>query len=170
MAQRISLRDYQRELAERLRQADSARIASKLGVQVGEQNWLIDLAEAGEVIPVPPITGVPLARSWFRGVANVRGNLFAVIDFAEFVGTGVSGSGEHDGRLVLLGERFRSAAALLVERSLGLRNPADLRARAPSSARKPWLRAEYDDEQGGRWLELDVAELVRDAEFLSVAI
>jgi twitching motility protein PilI len=82
----------------------------------------------------------------------------------------VSGSGEHDGRLVLLGERFRSAAALLVERSLGLRNPADLRARAPSPARKPWLRAEYDDEQGGRWLELDVAELVRDAEFLSVAI
>ena len=167
---RISLRDYQRELAERLRLADSARTASKLGVQVGEQNWLIDLAEAGEVMPVPAITGVPLTRSWFRGVANVRGNLFAVIDFAEFVGTGVSGSGEQDGRLVLLGERFRSAAGLLVDRSLGLRNQAELRAREPSSGRKPWLRAEYDDEQGARWFELDVAELVRDAEFLSVAM
>jgi twitching motility protein PilI len=167
---RISLRDYQRELAERLRQADSTRMASKLGVQVGEQNWLIDLAEAGEVLPVPPITGVPLTRPWFRGAANVRGNLYAVVDFAEFVGTAVSGSGEHDGRLVLLGERFRSAAALLVDRSLGLRNPADLRSREPSSARKPWLRAEYDDEQGGRWFELDVGALVQDSEFLSVAI
>ena len=47
MAQRISLRDYQRELAERLRVADSARSASKLGLQVGAQRGLIDLAEAG---------------------------------------------------------------------------------------------------------------------------
>jgi twitching motility protein PilI len=168
MAQRISLRDYQRELAERLRQADSARSASKLGVQVGEQNWLIDLVEAGEVMPVPPITAVPLTRPWFRGVANVRGNLYSV-DFAEFLGAGVSGTGEH-ARLVLLGERFRSAAALLVDRSLGLRNPAELRALDAAPERKAWLRGEYQDEAGGRWSELNVAELVRDAEFLSVAL
>jgi twitching motility protein PilI len=164
---RISLRDYQRELAERLRNADSARAASKLGVQVGEQNWLIDLAEAGEVMPVPPITPVPLTRPWFRGVANVRGNLYSVVDFAEFLGTGVSRGGEQ-ARLVLLGERFRSAAALLVERSLGLRNPAQLRAREPTSAAAAWLRAEYEDEVGARWNELDVGALVRDAAFLAV--
>jgi twitching motility protein PilI len=167
MAQRISLRDYQRELAERLRNADSARAASKLGVQVGEQNWLIDLAEAGEVMPVPTITPVPLTRPWFRGVANVRGNLYSVVDFAEFLGTGVSRGGEQ-ARLVLLGERFRSAAALLVDRSLGLRNPAQLRARDPASAAAAWLRAEYEDEVGGRWSELDVGALVRDAAFLAV--
>lgn len=169
MAQRISLRDYQRELAERLRQADSARSASKLGVQVGEQSWLIDLAEAGEVMPLPPITLVPLTRPWFRGVANVRGNLYSVVDFAEFLGTGVSGSGEQ-ARLVLLGERFRSAAALLVDRSLGLRNPAQLRARDAAPGRAAWLRGEYDDDTGARWSELDVAELVRDPQFLSVAL
>jgi twitching motility protein PilI len=169
MAQRISLRDYQRELAERLRHADSARSASKLGVQVGEQSWLIDLAEAGEVMPLPPITLVPLTRPWFRGVANVRGNLYSVVDFAEFLGTGVSGSGEQ-ARLVLLGERFRSAAALLVDRSLGLRNPAQLRARDAAPGRAAWLRGEYDDDTGARWSELDVAELVRDPEFLSVAL
>ena len=169
MAQRISLRDYQRELAERLRLADSARSASKLGVQVGEQNWLIDLVEAGEVIPVPPITPVPLARAWFRGVANVRGNLYSVVDFAEFLGTGVSGTGDQ-ARLVLLGERWHAAAALLVDRSLGLRNPAELRAREPGGQRPAWLRAEYEDENGGRWSELDVGALVRDEQFLSVAI
>jgi twitching motility protein PilI len=169
MAQRISLRDYQRELAERLRLADSARSASKLGVQVGEQNWLIDLVEAGEVIPVPPITPVPLARAWFRGVANVRGNLYSVVDFAEFLGTGVSGTGDQ-ARLVLLSERFRSSAALLVDRSLGLRNPAELRARDPGVQRSAWLRAVYEDENAGRWSELDVGALVRDEQFLSVAI
>ena len=91
---RISLRDYQRELAERLRQADSARSASKLGVQVGAQSWLVDLVEAGEVLPVPPITAVPLTRAWFRGVANVRGNLYSVVDFAAFLGAGLSAGGE----------------------------------------------------------------------------
>jgi twitching motility protein PilI len=168
MAQRISLRDYQRELAERLRDADSARSASKLGVQVGAQSWLIDLAEAGEVIPVPPITTVPLTRAWFRGVANVRGNLYSVVDFAAFLGAGAAAvSGQ--ARLVLLGERFRSAAALLVDRSLGLRNPAQLRAREPVPGHQPWLRAEYDDDAGGQWRELDVGELVRHSEFLAVA-
>ena len=164
---RISLRDYQRELAERLRQADSARSASKLGVQVGAQSWLIDLVEAGEVMPVPPVTAVPLTQTWFRGVANVRGNLYSVVDFAAFLGAGVSALGE-GARLVLLGERFRSAAALLVDRSLGLRNPAQLRQRAPAQARPAWVRAEYEDEAGASWSELDVAELVRDTEFLAV--
>ena len=168
MAQRISLRDYQRELAERLRDADSARSASKLGVQVGAQSWLIDLAEAGEVIPVPSITAVPLTRAWLRGVANVRGNLYSVVDFAAFLGAGVATASEQ-ARLVLLGERFRSAAALLVDRSLGLRNPAQLRAREPAPGRQTWLRAEYDDDAGGQWRELDVADLVRHPEFLTVA-
>jgi twitching motility protein PilI len=169
MAQRISLRDYQRELAERLRQADSARSASKLGVQVGAQGWLIDLVEAGEVIPVPPITSVPLARPWFRGVANVRGNLYSVVDFAAFLRAGAAAPSEQS-RLVLLGERFRSAAALLIDRSLGLRNPAQLRMREPAAGRPAWLRAEYEDEAGGQWKELDAAELVRDNDFLSVAL
>jgi twitching motility protein PilI len=166
MAQRISLRDYQRELAERLRQADSARAASKLGVQAGDQNWLIDLAEAGEVLPVPPITPVPLTRAWFRGVANVRGNLYSVVDFAAFLGNGASRSAGHT-RLVLLGERFRSAAALLVERSLGLRDPSQLHERRP--AHKQWIRAKYSDAEGGEWQELDIARLVHHPEFLDVA-
>jgi twitching motility protein PilI len=167
MAQRISLRDYQRELAERLRQADSAHAASKLGVQAGDQNWLIDLAEAGEVLPVPPITPVPLTRAWFRGVANVRGNLYSVVDFAAFLGTSGSRGGEQT-RLVLLGERFRSAAALLVDRSLGLRNPAQLRTREPVAGAAAWLRAEYEDDVGARWSELDIGALVRDTAFLAV--
>lgn len=163
---RLSLRDYQRELAERLRQADSTRSASKLGVQVGRETWLVDLVEAGEVIPVPPITAVPLTRPWFRGVANVRGNLYSVVDFAAFVGVGSVETTER-ARLVLFGERLRSAAALLVDRSLGLRNPAQLRARAPSAEQPGWVRAEYDDEAGGHWRELDVRQLVQHEQFLN---
>lgn len=167
MAERISLRDYQRDLAARLQNAGSARVASKLGLQVCGQRWLVDLRDAGEVIPVPPVTPVPLTRPWFRGVASIRGNLVSVIDFAAFLGIGAASAGEQS-RLLLFNERFRMGSALLVDRSLGLRNPAQLRLRAAAEQRPAWVRAEYEDEAGARWSELDVAELVRDAEFLAV--
>lgn len=166
MAQRISLRDYQRELAERLRQADSARAASKLGVQVGSQNLLIDLTEAGEVLPVPAVTAVPLTRPWFRGLANIRGKLYSVVDFAEFLGIGSSAAGEH-ARLLLIAGRITSGAALLVDRVLGLRSPADFHACPGASG--PWARAEYEDAEGKRWTELDLTQLARDPQFLDVA-
>jgi twitching motility protein PilI len=167
VASRTSLRDYQRELAARLQNADSARVASKLGVQVCGQRWLVDLRDAGEVIPVPAVTPVPLARSWFKGVANIRGNLVSVIDFAAFLGIGTAAPGEQ-ARLLLLSERFRLGSALLVDRSLGLRADAQLSERPLEQAGAPWLKAEYADDLGEAWRELDLAQLAQDPEFLSV--
>ncbi|TMH95886.1 MAG: chemotaxis protein CheW, partial [Betaproteobacteria bacterium] len=67
MAVKASLRDYQRELSARLQSAEVGSNASKLALQVGEEGWLVDLADAGEVIPVTPISAVPLTRAWFKG-------------------------------------------------------------------------------------------------------
>jgi len=168
MAERLSLKDYQRGLAERLREAGAGRMASKLGMQLGTETWLVDLGDAGEVIPVPAVTSVPLTRPWFKGVTNVRGNLYSVIDFPAFLGVGAVALGEHS-RLLLLGERFRTSAALLIDRSLGLRNPEQLTARAASGEAPAWQRGEFDDAEGKAWKELDVPQLVRHADFLSVS-
>jgi twitching motility protein PilI len=169
MAERLSLRDYQRELVERLRQAGSGHIASKLGIQLGGETWLVDLGDTGEVIPVPPISPVPLTRPWFRGVTNVRGNLYSVVDFPAFLG-GAGVTLTDQSRLLLLGEGFRMAAALLVDRSLGLRNPEQLQALEAPEGAPGWLRGQYRDEEGRTWKELDVPELVRHADFLAVAV
>jgi twitching motility protein PilI len=170
VAAKTSLRDYQRELAARLQSADAGRVVSKLGLQAGGERWLVDLTDAGEVIPVPAITPVPLTRPWFKGVASIRGNLVSVVDFAAFVGGGATAPGEQ-ARLLLFSERFRLGSALLVERSLGLRNPEQLRpSSAGDAAHGPWIKAEYDDAQGAHWRELDVAQLVQDAEFLGVGV
>jgi len=169
VAARVSLRDYQRELAARLQGAASGgRAASKLGLQVGADAWLVDLADAGEVIPVPPITPVPLTRPWFRGVTNIRGNLYSVVDFPAFLGGAAVVLGEQ-ARLLLLGGRFRMGSALLVDRSLGLRSAEQLepRAREPGAA-PAWLRAQYGDKDGRQWNELDVAQLVQHPDFLGV--
>ncbi len=167
MAAKTSLRDYQRDLAERLRNAGIGHATSKLGVQVGDEAWLVDLADAGEVLPVPQITPVPLTRPWFRGVANIRGNLYSVVDFPAFLGRMPVEAGEQ-ARVLLVGERFRLGAALLVDRSLGLRNPAQLE---PSDAAPgPWARAQFADADGRRWKELDLPQLVQHPDFLTVGI
>jgi twitching motility protein PilI len=171
MAEKLSLRDYQRDLAERLRAAEGSRTASMLALQVGDEGWLVDLVDASEVIPVPPITSVPLTRPWFRGAANIRGNLFSVVDFPAFLGSAAVALTEQS-RLLLLGERFRTGAALLVDRSLGLRNPAQLKPlpAGDAAARAPWLKGQFVDPEGRAWKELDVPQLAQHQEFLNVAL
>ena len=167
MAARTSLRDYQRDLAERLRSAGAGHALSKLGLQIGDEAWLVDLADAGEVLPVPPITPVPLTRPWFRGVANIRGNLYSVVDFPAFLG-GSPVAASDQSRLLLLGERFRLGAALLVDRSLGLRTPDQLEPAAGEPG--PWARAQYADPEGRQWKELDLPQLAQHPDFLTVGI
>lgn len=166
---RISLREYQLALSERLQGAEAgARLPSRLGVQVGGEGWLVDLQDAAEVIAVPAVFPVPLAKPWFHGVASVRGNLYSVSDFRAFLGgEGLKASAE--ARLLVLHERFRSGAALLVERSLGLRSLEEL---TPQSVGEPapWLRAQYSDAEGRMWKELDVAGLLQDPTFLEVSL
>ncbi|MFY8062879.1 MAG: chemotaxis protein CheW, partial [Usitatibacteraceae bacterium] len=87
MARKSSLREFQRSVAERLRDPSRLRaFASKLGFQVGDESWIVNLADVAEVIPVPAFVPVPQTRPWFCGVANVRGKLFSVVDFAGFQG------------------------------------------------------------------------------------
>jgi twitching motility protein PilI len=168
MAARTSLRDYQRELTERLKSAAAGRAASKLGVQVGADAWLVDLADAGEVIPMPPLTPVPLTKPWFRGVANIRGRLCSVVDFPAFLGGAAMVPGEQ-ARLLLLGDKFRVSSGLLVDRSLGLRAADQLKASAGETPDSPWQKARYKDADGKAWRELDVSRLVQSAAFLEVA-
>jgi twitching motility protein PilI len=167
MAARTSLQDYQRELAERLQTAATRRSTSKLGLRVGDDAWLVDLADAGEVLPVPAITPVPLTRPWFKGVTNIRGKLYNVVDFPAFLGGDSVSIGEQ-ARLLLVGERYRTSCALLINSALGLRNPADLQRIATNGAKPSWIKAQYKDKDGKTWQELDLPLLVQDPNFLGV--
>ena len=165
---RVSLREYQLALSERLQSAEAgAGLPSKLGVQVGGEGWLVELVDAAEVIPVPPISPVPLARGWFKGVANVRGNLCSVSDFSVFLGAEAVKLSA-DARLLVLSERFRCGAALIVERSLGLRALGELTPQSVA-APMPWVRGVYSDAEGRIWKELDIAALVQHEAFLEVS-
>jgi twitching motility protein PilI len=168
MAGKVSLQDYQRALTARMREAEDRHTAFKLGLRVAGEDWLVNLADVVEVIPVPPVTAVPLVKPWLKGIANIRGNLYSVVDFSAFMGGGAT-TLDGQSRLVLIGEQYRTGAALLVTRSLGLRNPAHMRMREAKGPRSPWTTAEYGETDGRNWKEIDVARLVQHPEFLAVA-
>lgn len=168
MARRTGLREFQIAVAERLRTASTrTALASKLGFQVGAENWIVSLQQVSEVIPVPQTLPVPLTHSWFRGVANIRGNLYSVIDFSAFQGGDPISSGL-ERRVILINDRLVGGSGLLVSRMLGLRNPEQLNVAVKPADAPPWVAGAFTDAGGTRWLELDLPALVREQRFLEV--
>ena len=170
MAKKISLREFQQGLVSKIQNATQATVTSaRLGVQVGPENWLLDLTDASEVVPVPKLTPAPLTKAWFCGVANVRGNLYSVVDFSAYQGFEPTPQNV-ESRLLLLNNRYLGNAALLVTRMLGLRNVDDFRANEQQSAARSWIRSQYRDKGGALWNQLDLARLVEQADFIQVGL
>jgi twitching motility protein PilI len=166
---RLDLRSFQQELATRLASKTTAQVeSSRLAIACGERRWLIRLAEAGEVIAVPPVVPVPLTKSWFLGLANIRGNLFSVIDFSAFLGGSPVSAGSL-ARLILLSARGGGeSAGIVVERVLGLRNLAQFEPGATVEGAPSWEVASWRDPEGCAWQEIDLGLLARDPAFLQV--
>ena len=168
MARRSSLREFQENLARRLAQASTADRRGLLGFQAGSESWLIDLTETGEIMPPPHLAVVPLTHAWYRGLANVRGTLYGVVDLAQFHGEGPTPSGGR-ARLLLVGAKLGIHCALLVSHSLGLRSVDDFEADADEETR-PWVAKRLRDAQGHLWLQIDVAKLLASPQFLDAGL
>ena len=171
---RIDLQSFQQELANRLASKTAAQVeSSRLGLACGGERFLIRLGDAAEVVAVPPIAAVPLTQPWFLGLANVRGNLFSVVDFAAFVGReaiAAHGTGGQS-RLILFGPRAGDLkAGIVVQGVLGLRNLAELTATPPEANAPAWYGQRWVDADGGTWQEIELARLVVDPAFLRVGL
>lgn len=180
MATRISLREFQQSLSERLvsaRRGEGGR--ALLGVESGGEelpggsHWLIDLADSGEVVPLPHLTHAPLTKPWFAGIANIRGALYSVVDFSAWRG-GAPTPVNAQSRLLLIGARHGINSALLVRRALGLR--PQLQMHAASNARvgagetAPWLGGRFKDAQDVIWTQLRIPALLADPNYLDIAL
>lgn len=171
MARKSSLREFQQSLALRLRDAASRKtVLSRLGFQVGQDNWLVSLSDVSEVIPVPNIVPVPMTLSWYRGVANIRGKLFSIVDFAAYQGDPATGPGM-ERRVILVAEKLIEGSGFVVSRMLGLHNPDQFTPEVlEAEDARPWIKSAYRDASGKRWYELDLSGLTRDARFLEVGV
>lgn len=53
---------------------------------VGKEEYAFEIGQIKEVVPVPPISPVPQTKAYILGVANVRGNVLAIVDLAKKFG------------------------------------------------------------------------------------
>ncbi len=167
---RSRMREFQTRLVERMQAArgGSDVRAGQLGVLIGETRWLFDLQQAGEIVAVSSITKVPLTQPWFLGLANIRGNLISVVDFARFQG-GAASAIDKDARIIAFAPSLSFNAGLLVSKVLGLRNVADMEQYGDSQGSGvPPLRFVDGDHQ--IWHVLDLAAVSQDPAFLHVGL
>lgn len=176
MANRQSLKDLQERLAERLSAAKTEAVtASWLAVEAGGRRFLLPLVQSGEIFPWSAVQGVPYTKPWYLGVASLRGGLHGVIDFAGLVG-GEGGATPHteritsESRLVSFHHALGINAVMLIDRLLGLRNPANFStlAQVPEGAPAYFSRCLLD-MQGQAWQEIDLQGLSTEPEFLAIA-
>ena len=170
---RERLREFQTGLSEKLRRAQSAPLAvNRLGLQIGPHRLLVDLADAGEILAVPDIAPVPLTKAWYRGLANVRGNLLGIVDLSLFAG-GPATPLDKDSRVLAFSTDLRFSVGILVSRMLGLRSAADLATGTAASDTDvlfaPWVREKLVDAQDMHWQELDLSALTADERFVDIA-
>lgn len=169
-AARLDLRSFQQDLATRLAAKTAAQVeSSRLGIACGDERWLVRLSDAGEVIAVPPIVPVPLTQPWFLGLANIRGNLYSVIDFPAFLGHSPVTPGSL-ARLILLNARTgEQHAGIVVQRVLGLRNLGELEPVRGGEQQAEWHIERWRDKDGNTWQEIDLGKLARNSAFLHVS-
>lgn len=167
MAKKFNLREFQTNLSRQLQAATTRETAfSRLGFRVGNDNWLVVLEHAEEVIPVPTIIPVPGTQRWFRGMANIRGNLFAVTDFSDFL-NGTPTIDTSACRLVIAHHQFNVNAALLVSGTLGLKNTGVYRS-IDAPAEQGWVAHKYVDDTQAEWIDLDFPALLNNNAFMKV--
>ncbi|MEW6133036.1 MAG: chemotaxis protein CheW [Pseudomonadota bacterium] len=167
MARKFNLRQFQTDLSQRMQAAALAPAqASRLGFQAADTNWLVPLDEIDEVMPLPEIVATPGSKRWFRGMTNIRGNLYAVTDLSDFLAGSPTPEAD-DNRLLLVHRKHGVNAALIIRRSLGLRQISQFEKREVT-AKWPYCADSYLESDGTDWVEIDLARLLADPVFLSV--
>jgi twitching motility protein PilI len=176
MAKDSQLRDYQSSILARLEEAKkkgAETAAGYLGVVIGDRNVLVNLQEISETMPVEEIQAVPLVKSWFLGVANVRGVLYAINDLSQMIGQKMT-TVSSNARLLLMSDAVASHVAFVVEKMIGLRRLDEMtvvkdRPQANSLQEELasiCLRPEvYLDAENRVWHVLDCRQLVQSKEF-----
>jgi twitching motility protein PilI len=175
MANREALRELQVRLASRLQAARSEGISvAWLAVRVGGQNLLFPLGQSGEIFPLASLQPVPYAREWFRGVINIRGGLYGVVDLAAFIafdtGQVRAVPPAQDPSVVTLNVALEVNVALQVDALLGLRGVEAFASSSPPDAGAPaYFGNQFLNIAGEHWQEIDMRILSQTQQFLSIS-
>jgi twitching motility protein PilI len=176
MANRQALRELQIRLASRLQTARAEGMSvAWLALRSGGHNYLFPLSQSGEIVPLVNLQPVPYALPWFRGVINIRGNLFGVVDFARFVAShGGSEPTEPpvtEPSVVSLNTALEVNCTLQVDVLSGLRGVDAFTSTVPVPDGAPaFFGNRFVDSAGAQWQEINLRTLSQTAQFLSISV
>ena len=140
-----------------------------LVVAVGEDRYLIPMAEVSEVIAIPKLAHVPLTQPWFLGLANVRGNLYGITDLGVYLG-GDPVPFNLKSRILLVMPGNKLYGGFIVNSMLGIRDLSEFTPVKLAKKKLPkCITAQYKDAEGRQWRELSLFKLIGDEKFLQVA-
>ncbi len=152
-------------------EADAAKEWVGVAFRMGGETFLIAREETREVLGYPTaVTRIPGAKSWVKGLANVRGQLLPMLDLRQFLGSGATASGRNT-RIIVVNHRD-IPAGLMVDEVLGFRRFAesDFNPEPPPTVIRcdSYLAGAF--RRGGEvWPVLSLKTLVESQSFLQAA-
>jgi twitching motility protein PilI len=174
MANREALRELQSRLASRLQAARTEGVSvAWLAVKAGGANFLLPLGQSGEIFSLASLQVVPYSQPWFRGVLNIRGGLFGVVDLMGFVQLNSpaprpSAIGS-DACVVTLNPMLEVNCALQIENLAGLRGAEAFTSTLPAPEGSPaYFGPQFVDKEGTAWQEIDLRTLSQMPQFLNI--
>ncbi|HEY0801319.1 MAG TPA: chemotaxis protein CheW [Steroidobacteraceae bacterium] len=152
-------------------EADAAQEWVGVAFRMGGETFLVAREETREVLGYPAaVTRIPGAKSWVKGLANVRGALMPMLDLRQFLGSGATTPGRNT-RIIVVNHRD-VPAGLMVDEVLGFRRFAEpeFNAEAPPTVIRcdSYLAGAF--RRGGEvWPVLSLKSLVESQSFLQAA-
>lgn len=122
-----ALADFERRAAAHVagaaEQVEAPGLWRGIAFRVGDRLMMSGIHEVNEILMMPAMTTVPGTKPWLLGVANIRGNLVAVVDLRYYLEGDRTPIGDRS--RLLLARQPGGAVGLLVDEVLGQRNVTD---------------------------------------------
>ncbi|HUX74180.1 MAG TPA: chemotaxis protein CheW [Steroidobacteraceae bacterium] len=152
-------------------EASAGREWVGVAFRMGGEAFLVAREETREVLGYPAVvTRIPGAKSWVKGLANVRGQLMPMIDLRQFLGSGTTASGRNT-RIIVVNHR-EIPAGLMIDEVQGFRRFAEREFSAdppPTVIRCDSYLAGAFRRGGEVWPVLSLKSLVESQSFLQAA-
>lgn len=152
-------------------EVQAADLWTGVGFRVDEVHLVVPLGSVSEVLQYPSITTVPMTRSWFKGMANARGNLISIVDLSRYYGR--QSTFIDDRVRILVVNRGDLSVGLVVSEVFGLRHfDEELERQKMSGIDEPIMANTRGAflRDNTLWGIYDIDALVESATFLQVAV
>jgi twitching motility protein PilI len=175
MANREALRELQSRLATRLQAARTEGVSvAWLAVKSAGTHILLPLGQSGEIFPLANLQPVPYSQPWFRGVLNIRGGLFGVVDLIGFIESAKDAKRKTvaaaDACVVTLNPLLEVNCALQVDSLAGLRGADAFVSSSEAPHGSPaYFGHQFVDKEGVAWQEIDLRTLSQTPQFLNIS-